>query len=470
MSIRTRFAPSPTGNLHIGGVRTALFSWLYARRHGGAFVLRIEDTDRERSTAEFSDAIVEGMRWLGLDWDEGPHHQINRLEHYRAIAEDLIQRGLAYRCYCSREEIEAARQSQMEKGLKPRYDRRCRDNPNAERPLVDPVIRFRTPLEGTVVFDDLVRGRIAIANEELDDLVMVRGDGVPTYNFSVVVDDAEMGITHVVRGDDHINNTPRQINIFQALGAELPRFAHVPMILGPDGQRLSKRHGALSVLEYRDAGILPEALVNYLVRLGWSHGDQEIFTREEMIELFDLTDVNKAASTFNPDKLLWLNQHYIKQADNERLCNLVRDSLARRGLPTPDPATLSGVVEAQRERAQTIEEMVDKSLYFFQDFEGYDEKAANKHLTPATAGLLVALNERLASLDPWNAEAVHGAIQDTAEALDVKFGALAQPLRVAVTGGTVSPPIDITVQWVGRQRAIARLEAAVRHCGEPAAS
>jgi glutamyl-tRNA synthetase len=323
MSVRTRFAPSPTGYLHIGGVRTALFNWLYARHCDGTFILRIEDTDKERSTNESVQAILEGMAWMGLDYDEGPIYQSDRLERYKEVIDQLLDAGQAYRCYCTREELDKVREEQRAQGIKPRYNRKCRDVIDPTRPGVKPVIRFRNPLEGPVVFEDLVRGRISISNEELDDLVIARGDGTPTYNFAVVVDDIDMGITHVIRGDDHVNNTPRQVNIFNALDAPLPVFAHVPMIVGPDGQRLSKRHGAVSVLQYRDQGFLPEAMRNYLVRLGWSHGDQEIFSLQEMIEFFDLAQVNRAASAFDADKLKWLNQHYIKEADGERLMLLL---------------------------------------------------------------------------------------------------------------------------------------------------
>ena len=355
-AVRTRFAPSPTGYLHIGGVRTALFSWLYARHHGGEFVLRIEDTDRERSTQASVDAILEGMHWMGLDADEGPIYQSDRLARYREVLDQLLDQGLAYYCYCTPEELDAVREEQRAQNIKPRYNRKCRDAKDPARPGIDPVIRFKNPLEGSVIFEDLVRGRINISNDELDDLVIARADGMPTYNFAVVVDDMDMGITHVIRGDDHVNNTPRQVNIFNALNASLPVFAHVPMIVGADGQRLSKRHGAVSVLEYRDQGFLPEAMRNYLLRLGWSHGDQEVFSTEEMIGLFDLGEVNRAASAFDLDKLKWLNQHYIKEADADRLGALLAAGLKARDVEIASGPAPRLVADARRERAQTIDE------------------------------------------------------------------------------------------------------------------
>jgi len=462
MSVRTRFAPSPTGYLHIGGVRTALFCWLYARRHGGTFVLRIEDTDRERSTPESIRAILDGMEWMELDADEGPFFQTERMDRYREVIDAMLSDGRAYRCYCSREELEAERERQRARGEKPRYNRRCRNHPEP-RPGVDPVIRFRNPLDGVVSWDDAVKGRITISNDELDDLVIARADGSPTYNFCVVVDDLDMRITHVIRGDDHVNNTPRQINILKALGGQPPVYAHVPMILGPDGQRLSKRHGAVSVLEYRDLGILPEAMRNYLVRLGWSHGDQEIFSDEEMVGLFDIDEVNRAASSFDPEKLLWLNQHYIKACDGERLVRLLGARLNTMGVDTGSGPPLAEVVEALRERARTIVEMAEKSLYFYQNFDEYDENAAKKHLRPAAAAMLADVRERLAVLEPWQGEAIHAAIVATAEDHGEKLGKLAQPIRVAVSGTAATPSIDITVALVGRERTVQRLDRALAY-------
>ena len=461
MSVRTRFAPSPTGYLHIGGARTALFSWLYARRHGGAFVLRIEDTDLERSTPESVQAILDGMEWLGLDYDEGPIHQTERFDRYREVIQQLLDEGKAYKCYCSRERLDALRAEQMEKKIKPRYDGVCRNG--AEPPSEDApyVIRFRNPEDGEVVVDDLIRGRVTFSNDELDDLIIARTDGSPTYNFTVVVDDSDMNITHVIRGDDHLNNTPRQINIFRALGLEPPTYAHVPMILGADGKRLSKRHGAVSVLQYREDGYLPEALVNYLVRLGWSHGDQEMFTRDEMIELFDVTDVNRAASVFNPDKLAWLNQQYIMAADVERLAPLLAEQLEKRGIDPSQGPDIVEVVRAQHERARTLAEMAEISEFIYRDFQDYDEKAAKKHLRPVALEPLQKVREALAALDDWQPEALHRVVQEVAEALDIKMGKVAQPLRVAVVGRAASPGIDVTLHLVGREACLRRIDRAI---------
>ncbi|GBE47275.1 glutamate--tRNA ligase [bacterium BMS3Bbin12] len=458
---RTRFAPSPTGYLHIGGVRTALFSWLHARRHGGVFVLRIEDTDRERSTEASVNVILEGMRWLDLGWDEGPYFQTRRFDRYREILERLLEEGKAYRCYCSRERLETLRAGQMARKEKPRYDGLCRDRRDPPPEGAAHVVRFRNPADGVVMVDDLIRGRVAFQNRELDDLIIARADGTPTYNFTVVVDDHDMGITHVIRGDDHLNNTPRQINILRALEAQPPVYAHVPMILGPDGKRLSKRHGAVSVLQYRDEGYLPEALLNYLVRLGWSHGDQEVFSREEMIRLFDIREVNKAASIFNPDKLLWLNQHYLKTLEPAVVARHLAWHLQRLDLDPAAGPPLEEVVLAQRERAKTLQEMARNSAFLFREPEGYDEKAADKHLGEAQRPILTALRAALAELDPWTPEAVHATVGGVAEAAGLKLGKVAQPLRVALTGGTVSPPIDVTVYLLGRDRTLARIARAL---------
>lgn len=458
--VRTRFAPSPTGFLHIGGVRTALFSWLQARRHGGDFILRIEDTDRARSTEEAIQVILDGMEWLGLRPDEGPFYQTQRFDRYTEVAQQLMAAGHAYHCYCSKEELDGMRAAQMARGEKPRYDGRCRQR-TEPRAGVPPVVRFRNPDEGQVVVDDKVCGRVVFDNRELDDLVLLRSDGVPTYNFSVVVDDMDMSITHVVRGDDHLNNTPRQINVYRALGAEPPVFAHVPMILGPDGAKLSKRHGAVSVLQYRQEGFLPEALLNYLVRLGWSHGDQEIFSIEEMIRLFDIGDVNKSASSINPDKLLWLNQHYIKQAPAPRLAAELQWQLERLGIDTAGGPPLEAVAEAYRERAKTLHEMAQASIFFFRDFEAYHEKAAAQHLGPTSRPALAALRQGLAGLGDWRPEPIHAVVEGVAAALELKMGKVAQPLRVAVSGGPVSPPIDVTLALLGRDTTLARLDRAL---------
>jgi glutamyl-tRNA synthetase len=446
--------------LHIGGVRTALFSWLHARRHGGRFILRVEDTDRERSTDEAVRVILEGMRWLGLNEDEGPFFQTQRYPRYQAVIEQMLAQGLAYRCYCSKEELEAMREAQLARKEKPRYDGRWRDSTAAPPAGVTPVIRFRNPVNGEVVVDDLVHGRTVFQNTELDDLIIQRSDGNPTYNFCVVVDDWDMGVTHVIRGDDHLNNTPRQINMLKALGAKPPVYAHVPMILGADGAKLSKRHGAVSVLEYQKDGYLPDALLNYLVRLGWSHGDQEFFTREEMIAAFDISSVGKAASAFNPEKLLWLNQQHIIKAPQALLVAALRDQLALLGVSSSDDALCAGVVEAQRERAKTMKEMAASSLFFFGE-PVVDEKAVAKHLTPEAKALLGELQAEFAAASDWTAPALHVRLQEFAAARSLGLGKVAQPLRVALTGGTISPPIDATLALLGRERVLARLGGAL---------
>src|SRR5579862_4672417 len=464
MSVVTRFAPSPTGMLHVGGVRTALFSWLYARHTGGKFILRVEDTDRERSTEEAVRVILEGMDWLGLSADEGPFFQTQRFERYRAVLAEMLRAGTAYHCYCTKEELEALRQQQTARKEKPRYTGICRER-SAPRPGIEPVVRFRNPLDGVVVVQDLVHGPVTFQNAELDDLIIARSDGTPTYNFSVVVDDKDMGVTHVIRGDDHLNNTPRQINMLLALGASLPEYAHVPMILGPDGAKLSKRHGAVSVLQYAEEGYLPDALLNYLVRLGWSHGDQEVFTREEMVAAFDIHDVNKAASAFNPEKLLWLNQQHMVRSPPAALVPHLRAQLRRIGVDSDDQPLLEGVILAQRERAKTLKEMAQNSRFFFSDEVAMDPKAVAKHLTADALQLLGKVRAQLASLEPWNAPAIHDALNALATELQVGLGKVAQPLRVAVTGTAVSPPIDATLALLGRERALARLDAALAGAG-----
>jgi glutamyl-tRNA synthetase len=465
MTVVTRFAPSPTGLLHIGGVRTALFSWLYARHNGGQFILRIEDTDRERSTDEAVQVILEGMQWLGLGADEGPYYQTHRYDRYRAVLAQMLERGEAYRCYCTRAELDALREQQLARHQKPRYDGRCRTR-TEPRAGVDPVIRFKNPLDGQVVVDDQVHGRVIFENAELDDLIIARSDGNPTYNFCVVVDDMDMGITHVIRGDDHLNNTPRQMNMLRALGAAPPVYAHVPMILGSDGAKLSKRHGAVSVLQYQQEGYLPDALLNYLVRLGWSHGDQEVFSREEMIAAFDIKDVNKAASAFNPDKLLWLNQQHMMRAPMSALVPTLRMQLTELGVTAADERQLQGVISAQRERAKTLKEMAQNSLFFFRDFDVFDDKAAQKHLTAAAAPLLQALAAGFATLGVWSAGAIHELLDAVAQAHGVSLGKVAQPLRVAVSGGAVSPPIDITVALLGAEVVSRRIQHALRYIAE----
>ncbi len=460
MSVVTRFAPSPTGMLHIGGVRTALFSWLYARHRGGKFILRVEDTDRDRSTDEAVRVILDGMAWLDLAADEGPYFQTQRYARYHAVLAQLLERGAAYRCYCTKEELEERRAQQIARKEKPRYDGHCRDLQQV-RPGVAPVIRFKNPLEGAVIVDDQVHGRVVFQNAELDDLVIERSDGNPTYNFCVVVDDMDMGVTHVIRGDDHLNNTPRQMNMLQALGATPPVYAHVPMILGPDGAKLSKRHGAVSVLQYQEEGYLPDALLNYLVRLGWSHGDQEVFTREEMVAAFDIKDVNKAASAFNPEKLLWLNQQHMMRASVGVLAAGLRAQLAALGVEATEDKLLEGVANAQRERAKTLKEMAQSSLYFFREFATYDDKAARKNLTAEAVPVLQGLLAGLSALREWNAGAIHEVISAVAHRYGLALGKVAQPLRVAIAGGPVSPPIDITLSLVGQQQSCARIERAL---------
>ncbi len=460
MTIRTRFAPSPTGFLHIGGLRTALFCWLYARRHGGDFILRIEDTDLERSTAAAIQQILDGMEWAGLMADEGPFYQTRRFDRYREVIDELLAQGLAYRCYCTKEELEAMRAQQSARGEKPRYDGRWRDRSDV-RPGVAPAIRFKNPANGEVVVEDVVHGRVVFQNAELDDLIIARSDGSPTYNFCVVVDDMDMDVTHVIRGDDHLNNTPRQMNMLLALGRKPPVYAHLPMILGADGAKLSKRHGAVSVLQYRDEGYLPEALLNYLVRLGWSHGDQEIFTIEEMIRLFDITDVNKSASAFNAEKLAWLNQQHMVRAPAARLVAPLRWQLQQAGIVADDDAQLERIALAQRERAKTLKEMAANSAFFFRAPTAYDAKAVLKHVNADALRLLEDALIAFERLDDWCAAAIHAAVSAVAAARGAALGKLAQPLRLAVCGGTVSPPIDATLAILGEDETLARLERAL---------
>jgi len=462
MTLRTRFAPSPTGYLHIGGARTALYCWLEARHRGGEFILRIEDTDRERSTQEAVQAILDGMHWLGLDADEGPYYQTLRMDRYRQVAEDLLKAGKAYYAYESKEQIEAMRNEAMAAGLKPRYNGYYRDRDEPLREDPNRVIRFKNPLSGSVVFDDKVKGRVEWSNEELDDLVLIRSDGFPTYNFAVVVDDIDMKIGEVIRGDDHVNNTPRQINIYHALGAEVPEFAHLPMILGADGQKLSKRHGAVGVMQYRDDGFLPHALLNYLVRLGWSHGDQEIFSREQMVELFDIADVNKSAARFDVEKLSWLNQQYLKSDDPLEIAPHFEWHLRAAGIDPekgPDPVD---VIVALRDRAKTLKEMAEKARIWYAPLDHYDEQAVAKHLqTPTARAALESVHAKLAELGDWSVENVHAAIEAAAAAIGEGMGKVAQPLRVALTGTQVSPSIDHTTFLAGKGEALRRIEAAL---------
>lgn len=461
MVVRTRFAPSPTGYLHVGGVRTALFSWLYAKHHQGQFILRIEDTDQERSTCESVQAILDGMAWLGLDYDEGPIYQTDRYERYRQITQQLLDEGKAYRCVCSKERLESLREAQLAAKDKPRYDGHCR-HLNL-KPGNEPfVVRFKNPEEGVVSFSDQVYGDIHVDNRELDDLILVRSDGHPTYNFAVVIDDWDMAITHVIRGDDHINNTPRQINLFKALNAPIPVFAHLPMILGEDGKRLSKRHGAVSVLQFKELGFLPHALLNYLVRLGWSNGDQEIFSVQEMIASFDLKNVSRGVSSFNYEKLHWLNQHYQKSDSPQEVAKALQWHVELKGLDWSKGPSLADVVAVQAERCKTLAEMCEKSAFFYQDSIDYDQDAVKKHLRPVVLEPLRTLYERLQQVDAWEANRVQECINDVSAEYDLNLGKIAQPLRVAVTGSSMSPAIDVTLALIGRQRVLSRFQQALQ--------
>ena len=454
--VRTRFAPSPTGYLHIGGARTALYAWLYARKNKGQFILRIEDTDTERSTQEAEQAIFDGMSWLGLAHDEGPFFQMQRLERYRDVAKQLLHEGKAYRCNCSKERLEKLRDEQMKNKQKPRYDGHCRDK-NLPENEASYVVRFKNPLEGQVVVNDKVRGVVVVENSELDDLVLIRSDGIPTYNFSVVIDDHDMQMTHVIRGDDHLNNTPRQINLYNALGFSVPEFAHIPMILGPDGKRLSKRHGAVNVMNYRDEGYLPIALLNYLVRLGWSHGDQEIFSINEMITLFDLDHISRSPASFNTSKLLWLNHHYIKTLPIDELLPELNWHMARVGYDLSEGPSLEDIIVLQRDRYKTLKEMAEGSAFFYR-FVRPSVELIEKHVTQDVLPSMKQFRESLALITDWEKETIHACLKDAAEQAGLKLGQLAQPIRVAITGGTVSPSLDATLHLLGQARCLERLD------------
>jgi glutamyl-tRNA synthetase len=460
MTVRTRFAPSPTGFLHIGGARTALFSWAYARKHSGSFILRIEDTDVARSTPEAVQAILDGMNWLGLDWDEGPHYQMQRMDHYKAVIQRMLDEGTAYHCYSSKDELDAMREQQMQRGLKPRYDGRWRPEPGKALPQIPhtaPVVRFRNPQDGVVTWDDLVKGRITIANSELDDVIIARADGTPTYNFCVVVDDWEMDITHVIRGDDHVNNTPRQINMLQALGADIPAYAHLSMILGDDGQKLSKRHGAVSVMQYDEDGYLPEAILNYLARLGWSHGDEEIFSMEQFCSWFDLDHITSSAAQFNTEKLNWLNAHYIKQASLEYLTCEIARRLTDRGVDNMAGPDLGRVIELYRERANTLNELASVIMYFYEMPE-MDPVSIEKHITPEILPVIRSLADQLDATE-WTVENIHAAVEHAVTTNGLKFPKVAMPLRVMLTGGTQSPSIDAVMQLIGKAETLSRMKA-----------
>jgi len=465
MKIRTRFAPSPTGYLHIGGARTALFSWLYAKKQGGEFVLRIEDTDRERSTQEAVDAILEGMNWLGLNHDEGPVYQTDRYDRYKEVTQSLLDQGDAYYCNCSRERLDKMREEQMANKQKPKYDGCCREKGLSEAD--DTVIRFKNPLEGNVEITDHVRGQVVISNQELDDLIIERSDGNPTYNLTVVVDDLDMEISHVIRGDDHLNNTPRQINILKALGAHIPEYAHVPMINGTDGKKLSKRRDAVSVMQYRDDGYLKDAVINYLVRLGWSHGDQEVFTLDEMIEKFDIDDINKSSSSLSVEKLQWLNQHYMKQMTAEQLAQELQFYIKQADLDVSNGPNLVEVMKVYQDRCSTLVELVEDIRYFYEDISEYNPKQAKKQFKAPAGKVLQALLEAYEALDDWTAAEIHQVVENTVEKLEVGFGKVGQPLRLAVTGHGKSPSIDVTLELLGKKETLIRLRQAIEHIGDP---
>lgn len=469
MTLTTRFAPSPTGYLHVGGARTALYSWLYAQKNGGDFILRIEDTDIERSTQASVDAIMDGMNWLNLEWTHGPYYQTKRFDRYKEVIEQLLASGNAYRCYCTAEEVDAMREEAKAKGEIEKYNGLWRER--TDYPEDQPyVIRFKNPIGGDVVIKDMVKGDITISNDQLDDLIIARSDGTPTYNLTVVVDDWDMKVTHVVRGDDHVSNTPKQINILKALGATVPEYAHIPMILGDDGKRLSKRHGAVGVMQYRDDGYLPEALLNYLVRLGWSHGDKEIFSREEMIELFDLKDCNRAPSGFNTDKLIWVNQHYMKTMDPEYVATHLKWHMDDQGINTENGPSLAEIVKIQADRVKTLKEMAQISRYFYEDFSELDATAVKKHLRPVVKEPLTLVKAKLSELSQWTPELIHAAINDTATELEVGMGKVGMPLRVAATGGGNSPSLDITLALLDKEKVLSRIDFALQVVEERIAS
>lgn len=462
-TVRTRFAPSPTGDLHIGGARTALFSYLAARHYQGVFILRVEDTDLERSNESSVKAIFDGLSWLGLNYDEGPFFQTQRFDRYYQVAEELVKNKHAYYCNCSKERLEKLREEQMAKGEKPKYDHHCRElNLSKEPENTNQVIRFKNPIEGEVSWDDLVKGQIVFSNQELDDMIIWRSDHSPTYNFSVVVDDFDMKITHVVRGDDHVNNTPRQINLFKALEFPCPKFAHVSMILGEDGKKLSKRHGATSVVEYRNQGYLPEALLNYLVRLGWSHGDQEIFTHEEMMNYFDLHHINPAPAAMNMSKLNWVNQHYLKHSPIEKIMPEIKYHFDKAGLDLSNGPEIKNLIPLLADRVHTLVELVDSARYFYQEFENIDPAAAAKFLKLDSQAPLKLALEKFKNLADWDAAPIHQIIQEVAESLQIGLGKIGMPLRVAVTGSSQSPAIEETLKLIGKERVLKRIEKTIR--------
>jgi glutamyl-tRNA synthetase len=462
--IRTRFPPSPTGSLHIGGARTALFNWLFARQQGGTFVLRIEDTDVARSTEENTQGILEGLRWLGLDWDEGPFFQTQRLDLYRRFVQELLDAGQAYYCHCTPELLEQKREQARAEGRKPKYDGTCRGQ--GLGPAPGAAVRLKAPLSGVTRLEDLIKGPVVFQNEELDDLILARGDGMPTYHLAVVVDDITMEITHVIRGDDHVNNTPKQIQIYQALGRPLPRYAHVPMILGPDKTKLSKRHGAISVLAYREMGILPEALINTLVRLGWAHGDEEIFFREEMIAKFSLEQVGKSAGIFNPEKLLWLNSHYLKESPDEKLAGLVAPFIEARGYPADDLSYLAGVAGTLKARSKTLVEMAEAADFYFQEELNYPPEAVQKFFTLEMLPILGLLTQRLMDLPGWDHSALESVLQGLVDQTGLKMKQIAPPIRLALTGKKASPGLFEVMEVLGKERTLRRVKKAIEFIQE----
>lgn len=468
--VKTRFAPSPTGYLHVGGARTALFSWVYARKNNGEFVLRVEDTDLERSTPEAVQAILDGMNWLGLHADSTPYYQTQHFDRYQEVIDQLLAEGKAYRCYCSRERLDQLRETQMANKQKPRYDGYCRHlDASKEDVSIPHVIRFKNPEEGVVSWIDAVKGEITIANSELDDLIIKRSDGAPTYNFCVVVDDMDMQITHVVRGDDHVNNTPRQINLYHALKAKVPVFSHVPMILGDDGKKLSKRHGAVSVMQYKEDGYLPQALINYLIRLGWSHGDQEVFSMDEILAYFELAAINASASAFNTEKLNWLNQHYMRHMPTQDVAKELVYHFQVEGLDVNNGPTFDALIPVMAEKVKTLKELVEQSAYFYRDFDVFDEKAAAKHLVKEAASVLEYVRNKAIALgdECWQDEAsLHHLLKDVASELNLGMGKVGMPVRVAVTGSGQSPDIGLTLKWLGKERVISRLQKAINFIGE----
>jgi glutamyl-tRNA synthetase len=464
--ITTRFAPSPTGFLHVGGVRTALFSFLYAKKNNGKFILRIEDTDLERSTQEAVDAILDGMTWLGLKNDDQIYYQTKRFDRYKEVIDQLIEEGKAYYCDCSKERLDELREKQQANNLKTGYDGKCRNANFVPKEGESFVVRFKNPIDGMVSWDDAVKGRITIANQELDDMIIQRADGSPTYNFCVVVDDMDMKISHIIRGDDHVNNTPKQINIYESLGATVPVFAHVPMILGPDGAKLSKRHGAVNIMQYREDGYLPQAMLNYLVRLGWSHGDKEIFSLEEMIKDFDLEHISGSPSRFDFEKLKWINKHYLVDSKVEDIADELEYHFAKKDLDIANGPKLEDLMPIMAEKAETVVELVEKSHYFYSEDVEYDEKAVKKHIKATTGAIFVKLLENIQELPTadWNDdEVLHNIVSTTAEQCEVGMGKVGMPLRIAVTGSGQSPDIGATLRLLGKEKTVARIHKAIKH-------